>query len=74
MFKDIVKFKILLVERLSLGESLHIADSFILKPILQFYETIKIVDLGIRKILMVIRKIIIRVRGGNYESDIELED
>lgn len=37
-------------------------------------ETLSIVDSLIKKHLVKIRKIIIRVRGGSYESDIEIED
>lgn len=71
---DTLKLKELLKEYLSFSESLQIADSFILKSKLKFYETIKIVDSVIRYIFMMIRKITIRVRGGSYESDLELED
>lgn len=59
---------------LAFNESLQIADSIILTSALKVNETIKIVDSMIKYIFMIIRKITIRVRGGSYESDIELEE
>jgi len=71
-FNDIVK----LIEpfKIFFNESFHIVDSVSLKSILKFSETIKVLDSVFRKIHMLIRKIIIRVKGGSYESDIELEE
>ncbi len=58
----------------SLNESFTITDSWTM--LRRFTETLKVADSVIKKhiIIMKIRKIIIRVRGGSYESDIELED
>jgi hypothetical protein len=58
----------------SLNESFTITDSWTM--LRRFTEALKVADSVIKKhiIIMKIRKIIIRVRGGSYESDIELED
>ncbi|MBA7577708.1 hypothetical protein ES708_19561 [subsurface metagenome] len=56
------------------NESLQIVDSITLKSVLKFNEVIKFVDSLVKKVPMIIRKITVRFRGGNYESNIELED
>jgi len=71
---DTVRLIEIAKEYLSFSESLHVADSIALTSVLKIDEAIKIVDSVLRKIFMVIRKITIRVRGGSYESDIELEE
>jgi len=56
------------------AEAFSIIDSW--RMVMRFTETLKVAASIIKKhvITMMIRKIIIRVRGGSYESDIELED
>lgn len=67
-------FRLIEPFRLIFSESLHIADSIVLTSVLKIDEVIKIVDSVIRKIFMIIRKMTVKVRGGSYESDIELEE
>jgi len=74
LFVDTVRLIEEIKEYLSFSEGLHITDSIVLTSTLKVNETIKIVDLLFRKIFMIIRKITIRVRGGSYESDVELEE
>jgi hypothetical protein len=55
-----------------LNESISVIDTLIILAILKFDEILSITDSVIRRILMIIRKISIKGRGGSYESDIEL--
>ncbi|MBA7550628.1 hypothetical protein ES705_43147 [subsurface metagenome] len=83
---DSVRFKILFNEAVQVvdsintmgekafSETLGLVDSVTKAAIRKFGEIIKIVDSLIRRIFTIIRKISIRIRGGSYESDIELED
>lgn len=59
-----------------LAEAVSVADSLVKSGDKAVAEAVKVIDSVVKKhvITMMIRKIIIRVRGGSYESDIELED
>lgn len=70
---NVVDSKITSVSK-SLAETLNVVDSSVQTVILNLSESIQIADSFVKRMLMVIRKIAVRIRGGNYESDIELED
>ena len=70
---NVVDSKITSVSK-SLAETLNVVDSSVQTVIMYLNESIQIADSFVKRMLMVIRKITVRIRGGNYESDIELED